>query len=63
MENEKLTEKLLNEGLELLSSENSKKQKIGFGSLRAVSDLGNMKAAYYEGICYKEGIEIYKIIF
>lgn len=36
MGHEKLVEKLLNEGLELLSSEKEQKQRKGFASLRAV---------------------------
>jgi len=60
METEKLVEKLLNEGLELLSSEKKQKQKKGFGTLRAAFGLGSMAAAYYEGICYKNGIGTYQ---
>ena len=45
METEKLVEKLLNEGLELLSSEKKQKQKKGFGTLRAAFGLGSMAAA------------------
>lgn len=60
MEDEKLVEKLLNEALELLSSEKKQKQKKGFYSLRAAFGLGSMVAAYYEGICYKNGIGIYQ---
>lgn len=60
METEKLVEKLLNEGLELLSSEKKQKQKKGFGSIRAAWGVGSMVTAYYEGICYKNGIGIYQ---
>lgn len=60
METEKLVEKLLNEALELLSSEKKQKQKKGFYSLRAAFGLGSRAAAYYEGICNKNGIGIYQ---
>ena len=60
METDKLVEKLLNEGLELLSSEKKQKQKKGFYSLRAARGLGSMAAVYYEGVCYKNGIGIYQ---
>lgn len=60
MENESTAEKLLNEGLELLSSEKPQKQKKGFYSLRGATALGHMKAFYYEGVCYKEGLGIYQ---
>lgn len=58
MEDKKLIEKLLDDALELLSSEKEQKQKKGFYSLRAAFGLGSMNAAYYEGICYKNGIGI-----
>lgn len=60
MTSEKLIEKLLNEGLELLSSEKEQKQKQGFYSLRAAFGLGSMEAAYYGGICYQNGTGIYQ---
>lgn len=60
MEHESMVEKLLNEGLELLSNEEEKEQKKGFASLRAAFALGSMEAAYYEGLCYQKGIGIYK---
>lgn len=59
-EDKKLVEALLDEGLELLSSDDSKKQKKGFGALRAAFGLGSMEAAYLEGLCYKRGIGIYQ---
>ena len=43
METEKFVEKLLNEGLELLSSEKKQKQKKGSATLRAASGLGSRK--------------------
>ena len=55
-ENKKVVEALLNEGLELLSSDNSKKQQKGFGALRAAFGLVSLEAAYLEGLCYKDGI-------
>ncbi len=55
-----LSEKLLNEGLELLSSDKKQKQKKGFAKLRAALALGNMEAVFYEGICYQNGIGIYQ---
>lgn len=60
METDKLVEKLLNEGLELLSSEKKQKQKKGFYSLRAARGLGSMAAVYYEGVCYKTELEYIK---
>ncbi len=43
MGHEELIEKLLNEGLELLSSEKEQKQRKGFVSLRAAFGLGSME--------------------
>lgn len=60
MGHEELIEKLLNEGLELLSSEKEQKQRKGFVSLRAAFGLGSMEAAYYEGICCQNGVGIYQ---
>lgn len=58
MKEEKLTDKILYEILNLLNSEDSHKQKLGFQSLRLEaaigSSVGNMEAVYYEGICYKK---------
>lgn len=60
MGHKKLIEKLLNEGLELLSSEKEQKQRKGFVSLRAAFGLGSMEAVYYEGICCQNGVVIYQ---
>lgn len=60
MGHEELIEKLLNEGLELLSSEKEQKQRKGFVSLRAAFGLGSMEAANYEGICCQNGVGIYQ---
>ena len=41
-------------------SEKPQKQKKGFACLRGAIGLRYMKAFYYEGVCYKEGIGIYQ---
>lgn len=60
MGHEELIEKLLNEGLELLSSEKEQKQRKGFASLRAAFGLGSMEAAFSEGTYYQNRVGIYQ---
>lgn len=60
METEKLVEKLLNEGLELLSSEKKQKQKKALVHCGQLLVWVAWRFAYYEGICYKNGIGTYQ---
>ncbi len=53
-------DRLIDEGLALLESDDRKKQKQGFAKMRAAALLGDMRGVYYEGICYKDGLGIYQ---
>ncbi len=59
-ENELSVDKLIDDGVALLESDDRKQQKKGFFKLRAAALLGDMRAIYYEGICYKDGCGIYQ---
>lgn len=53
-------DKLIDDGLALLESDDRKKQKKGFAHMRAAMALGDKRALYYEGLCYKDGRGIYQ---
>lgn len=60
MEEQEVIRQLLNEAIELLSSDKKPKQKKGFSALRGALALGSAEAYYLEGLCYQKGLGIYQ---